>query len=411
MPQQNGVREAGASASNFIRSIIASDIEAGRTRVVVTRFPPEPNGFLHLGHAKSIVLNYELAKEFGGRCNLRLDDTNPAKERVEYIDAIKRDVQWLGFDWAQGLRFASDYFEQLYAWACHLVRIGKAYVDDQSVHDIREDRGTLTSPGRNSPFRDRSVEENAELFARMRAGEFRNGERVLRAKIDMASANLNLRDPVIYRILNASHPRTGATWHIYPSYDFAHGQCDAIEGVSHSLCTLEFKDHRPLYDWFLDNLPVPSRPRQYEFARLGITHTVLSKRALTELVRDGHVAGWDDPRMPTLAGLRRRGVPPDAVRRFIRSVGVSRANSTVDDGVLDAAIRDVLNERAPRRLAVLKPLKVTIENYPAGRIEEFDAPNHPADSAFGTRVVRFSREAYIEPCLPGVAPARARSTT
>jgi len=314
VPQQNGGREASASTSNFIRSIIASDVETGRTRVVVTRFPPEPNGFLHLGHAKSIVLNYELAKEFGGRCNLRLDDTNPAKERVEYIDAIKRDVQWLGFDWAQGLHFASDYFEQLYAWACHLVRIGKAYVDDQSAHDIREGRGTLTSPGRNSPFRDRSVNENAELFARMRAGEFRNGERVLRAKIDMASANLNLRDPVIYRILNAGHPRTGVAWHIYPSYDFAHGQCDAIEGVSHSLCTLEFEDHRPLYDWFLDNLPVPSRPRQYEFARLGITHTVLSKRALTELVRDGHVAGWDDPRMPTLAGLRRRGVPPEAVR-------------------------------------------------------------------------------------------------
>jgi glutaminyl-tRNA synthetase len=396
VPQQNDVGEAGASASNFIRSIIASDVETGRTRVVVTRFPPEPNGFLHLGHAKSIVLNYELANEFGGRCNLRLDDTNPAKERVEYIDAIKRDVRWLGFDWAQGLHFASDYFEQLYAWACHLVRIGKAYVDDQSAHDIREGRGTLTSPGRNSPFRDRNVNENAELIARMRAGEFRNGERVLRAKIDMASANLNLRDPVIYRILNANHPRTGTTWHIYPSYDFAHGQCDAIEGVSHSLCTLEFEDHRPLYDWFLDNLPVPSRPRQYEFARLCITHTVLSKRALTELVRDGHVAGWDAPRMPTLAGLRRRGVPAEAVRRFIRGVGVSNANSTIDDGVLGAAIRDVLNERAPRRMAVLKPLKVTIENYPAGRIEEFDAPNHPADPAFGRRAVRFSRELYIE---------------
>ena len=407
MPQQNDVGEAGASASNFIRSIISSDIETGRTRTVVTRFPPEPNGFLHLGHAKSIVLNYELAKKFGGRCNLRLDDTNPAKERVEYIDAIKRDVQWLGFDWAQGLHFASDYFEQLYAWACHLVRIGKVYVDDQSAHDIREGRGTLTSPGRNSPFRDRSVEENAELFARMRAGEFRNGERVLRAKIDMASANLNLRDPVIYRILNASHPRTGTAWHIYPSYDFAHGQCDAIEEVSHSLCTLEFEDHRPLYDWFLDNLPVPSRPRQYEFARLSMTHTVLSKRALTVLVRDGHVAGWDDPRMPTLAGLRRRGVPPEAVRRFIRRVGVSKANSTVDDGVLDAAIRDVLNERALRRMAVLKPLKLTIENYPEGRIEEFDAPNHPADPTLGTRVVRFSREVYIEQDDFHEAPPRA----
>jgi len=407
VPQQNDVGEAGASASNFIRSIISSDIETGRTRTVVTRFPPEPNGFLHLGHAKSIVLNYELAKKFGGRCNLRLDDTNPAKERVEYIDAIKRDVQWLGFDWAQGLHFASDYFEQLYAWACHLVCIGKAYVDDQSAHDIREGRGTLTTPGRNSPFRDRSVKENAELFARMRAGEFRNGERVLRAKIDMASANLNLRDPVIYRILNASHPRTGTAWHIYPSYDFAHGQCDAIEGVSHSLCTLEFEDHRPLYDWFLENLPVPSRPRQYEFARLSMTHTVLSKRALTVLVRDGHVAGWDDPRMPTLAGLRRRGVPPEAVRRFIRRVGVSKANSTVDDGVLDAAIRDVLNERALRRMAVLKPLKLTIENYPEGRIEEFDAPNHPADPTLGTRVVRFSREVYIEQDDFHEAPPRA----
>ncbi|MDQ8727551.1 glutamine--tRNA ligase/YqeY domain fusion protein [Bradyrhizobium sp. LHD-71] len=396
MAQQSGVQEVNASANNFIRSIIASDVDAGCTRVVITRFPPEPNGYLHLGHAKSIVLNYELAKEFGGRCNLRLDDTNPAKEKVQYIDAIKRDVQWLGFEWAEGLRFASDYFEQLYAWACHLIHIGKAYVDDQSVHDIREGRGTLTSPGRNSPFRARSVEENAELFARMRAGEFRNGERVLRAKIDMASPNLNLRDPVIYRILNASHPRTGTAWHIYPSYDFAHGQCDAIEEVSHSLCTLEFEDHRPLYDWFLDNLPVPSRPRQFEFARLDMTHTVLSKRVLTELVRDGHVEGWDDPRMPTLAGLRRRGVPAEAVRRFIRGVGVSKANSTVDDSVLDAAIRDVLNEQAPRRMAVLKPLKVTIENYPAGRIEELEAPNHPADASFGTRIVPFSREVYIE---------------
>jgi glutaminyl-tRNA synthetase len=394
--QQNSGQKARTSTSNFIRSIIAADVENGRTGAVVTRFPPEPNGFLHLGHAKSIVLNYELAKEFGGRCNLRLDDTNPAKEKVEYIDAIKRDVQWLGFDWAQGLHFASDYFEQLYAWACHLIRIGKAYVDDQSVHDIKEGRGTLTTPGRNSPYRDRTVFENAELFARMRAGDFRNGERVLRAKIDMASPNINLRDPIIYRILNASHPRTGVVWRVYPSYDFAHGQSDAIEGVSHSLCTLEFEDHRPLYDWFLDNLPVPSRPRQYEFARLNITHTVLSKRGLTELVRDGHVAGWDDPRMPTLAGLRRRGVPPEAVRRFIRGVGVSKANSTLDDSVLDTAIRDVLNERAPRRMAVLKPLKVTIENYPAGRTEEFDAQNHPADPAFGTRAVRFSREVYIE---------------
>lgn len=396
MPQQNNFESTGKSASNFIRSVIASDVEAGRTRNVVTRFPPEPNGYLHLGHAKSIVLNFELAKEFGGRCNLRFDDTNPAKERAEYIEAIKRDVYWLGFDWGPGLRFASDYFEQLYAWACHLIHVGMAYVDDQSPHDIREGRGTLTSPGRNSPFRDRGARENAELFARMRAGEFRNGERVLRAKIDMASSNINLRDPVIYRILNVSHPRTGKAWHIYPSYDFAHGQSDAIEEVSHSLCTLEFEDHRPLYDWFLDNLPVPSRPRQYEFARLEMTNAVLSKRVLTELVRDSHVAGWDDPRMPTIAGLRRRGAPPEAIRRFIRGVGVSRANSTIDDGALDSSIREVLNEQVPRRMAVLKPLKIIIENFPTDQTEVLDAPNHPANPAFGTRTVQFSRELYIE---------------
>src|SRR6266581_4515315 len=387
------VAEAGR---DFIRDIIAADLAANRHTSVVTRFPPEPNGYLHIGHAKAICLNFGVAQEFGGRCHLRFDDTNPTKEEQEYIDAIERDVRWLGFDWGTHLYHASDYFEQLYQWAEHLIRIGKAYVDDQSQEEMRIARGTLTEPGRNSPWRDRTIEENLDLFRRMRAGEFPNGARVLRAKIDMASGNINLRDPVLYRILHASHPRTGTAWSIYPSYDFAHGQSDAIEHITHSLCTLEFEDHRPLYDWFLDNLPVPSRPRQYEFARLAITHTVLSKRALTELVRDGHVAGWDDPRMPTLAGLRRRGVPPEAVRRFIRGVGVSKANSTVDDGVLDAAIRDVLNERAPRRLAVLKPPKVTIENYPAGRIEEFDAPNHPTDLAFGTRAVRFSREVYVE---------------
>ncbi len=381
---------------DFIRDIVAADLEAKRHTSVVTRFPPEPNGYLHIGHAKSICLNFGIAQEFGGHCNLRFDDTNPTKEEQEYIDAIERDVRWLGFDWGNHLYHASDYFEQLYAWAEHLINAGKAYVDDQSQADMRAARGTLTEPGKNSPFRERSVEENLGLFRRMRAGEFPNGTRVLRAKINMASSNINLRDPVLYRILHASHPRTGTTWSIYPSYDFAHGQSDAIEGVTHSVCTLEFADHRPLYDWFIENLPVPSRPRQYEFARLNLTHTVLSKRVLTELVRGGHVNGWDDPRMPTLAGLRRRGVPPAAIRDFIGRIGVAKAYSIVDVGMFEHVIRETLNKTAMRRMAVLRPLKVVIENYPEGQNEELEAANHPDDSAAGTRRIRFGREIYIE---------------
>jgi glutaminyl-tRNA synthetase len=381
---------------DFIRDIIEGDLAAKRHTTVVTRFPPEPNGYLHIGHAKSISLNFGVAQEFGGRCHLRFDDTNPTKEEQEYIDAIEDDVRWLGFDWGTHLYHASDYFEQLYQWAEHLIRTGKAYVDDQSQEEMRLARGTLTEPGRNSPWRERSVEENLDLFRRMRAGEFPNGARVLRAKIDMASGNINLRDPVLYRILHASHPRTGTAWSIYPSYDFAHGQSDAIERVTHSLCTLEFEDHRPLYDWFLEHLPVPSRPRQYEFARLNLTHTVLSKRVLTELVRGGHVKGWDDPRMPTLAGLRRRGVPPQAVRDFVKRVGVAKANSVVDIAMFDFSVREVLNKTAVRRMAVLRPVKVVIENYPEGQSEELEAVNHPDDPAAGTRRLRFGRELYIE---------------
>jgi glutaminyl-tRNA synthetase len=381
---------------DFIRDIIEADLAAKRHTTVVTRFPPEPNGYLHIGHAKSICLNFGVAQEFGGRCHLRFDDTNPTKEEQEYIDAIEDDVRWLGFDWGTHLYHASDYFEQLYQWAEHLIRTGKAYVDDQSQEEMRLTRGTLTEPGRNSPWRERSVEENLDLFRRMRAGEFPNGARVLRAKIDMASGNINLRDPVLYRILHASHPRTGTAWSIYPSYDFAHGQSDAIERVTHSLCTLEFEDHRPLYDWFLEHLPVPSRPRQYEFARLNLTHTVLSKRVLTELVRGGHVKGWDDPRMPTLAGLRRRGVPPQAVRDFVKRVGVAKANSVVDVAMFDFSVREVLNKTALRRMAVLRPLKIVIDNYPEDQSEELEAVNHPDDPAAGTRRLRFGRELYIE---------------
>ena len=373
-----------------------ADLDAGRHKSVVTRFPPEPNGYLHIGHAKSICLNFGVAQEFGGRCHLRFDDTNPTKEEQEYIDAIEHDVRWLGFDWGKHLYHASDYFEQLYAWAEHLIKAGKAYVDDQSQEEMRVNRGTLTEPGKNSPFRERSVEENLDLFRRMRAGEFPNGARVLRAKIDMASGNINLRDPVLYRILHATHPRTGTEWKIYPSYDYAHGQSDAIEHITHSICTLEFEDHRPLYDWFIENLPVPSRPRQYEFARLNLTYTVLSKRVLTELVRGGHVSGWDDPRMPTLAGLRRRGVPPEALRDFVKRIGVAKANSVVDVGLFDFSIREVLNKSALRRMAVLRPLKVVIENYPEGQIEELDAVNHPDDPAAGSRKIRFGREIYVE---------------
>jgi glutaminyl-tRNA synthetase len=385
-----------APGRDFIRDIVAADLAAGRYCEVVTRFPPEPNGYLHIGHAKSICLNFGIAQEFGGHCNLRFDDTNPTKEEQEYIDAIKEDVRWLGFDWGEHLYHASDYFDQLYAWAEHLIRAGKAYVDDQSPEEMRKARGTLTEPGRNSPFRDRGVTENLDLFRRMRAGEFPNGARILRAKIDMAAGNINLRDPVLYRILHANHPRTGTSWCIYPSYDFAHGQSDAIEGITHSICTLEFEDHRPLYDWFLENLPVPSRPRQYEFARLNLTYTILSKRVLTELVRGGHVAGWDDPRMPTLAALRRRGVPPEALREFVRKVGVAKANSVVDVAMFEHAIREVLNRSAPRRMAVLRPLKLVIENYPEGSSEDLEAANRPDFAAAGTRRVRFGREIFIE---------------
>jgi glutaminyl-tRNA synthetase len=392
-PDGKVVREPG---QDFIRDIIKADLDAGRHKAVVTRFPPEPNGYLHIGHAKSICLNFGVPQEFGGRCHLRFDDTNPTREEQEYIDAIERDVRWLGFDWGKHLYHASDYFEQLYAWAEHLIRNGKAYVDDQTQDQMRANRGTLTEPGKNSPFRERSIDENLDLFRRMRAGEFPNGARVLRAKIDMGSGNINLRDPVLYRILHAAHPRTGTSWCIYPSYDYAHGQSDAIEGITHSICTLEFEDHRPLYDWFLDNLPAPSRPRQYEFARLNMSYTILSKRVLTELVRGGHVTGWDDPRMPTIAGLRRRGVPPEAIRDFVKRIGVAKANSVVDAAMLDFTVREVLNRAAPRRMAVLRPLKVVIENYSEAESEELDAINNPEDPSAGTRKVRFSRELYIE---------------
>ena len=389
-------KAAGEAGRDFIRDIVQADLAAKRHTGVVTRFPPEPNGYLHIGHAKSICLNFGIAEEFGGRCHLRFDDTNPTKEEQEYIDAIERDVRWLGFDWGKHLYHASDYFERLYEWAEHLIRTGHAYVDDQSQEEIRVARGTLTEPGKNSPFRDRGVEENLDLFRRMKAGEFPNGARVLRAKIDMASGNINLRDPVLYRILHATHPRTGTKWSIYPSYDYAHGQSDAIEGITHSICTLEFEDHRPLYEWLLDHLPVPSHPLQYEFARLNLTYTVLSKRVLNALVKGGHVLGWDDPRMPTLAGLRRRGVPPEALRDFAKRIGVAKANSLVDLGLLEFSIREALNPTAPRRMAVLRPLKVVIENYPEGQSEELEAVNHPDDPAAGTRKVPFGREIYIE---------------
>jgi len=380
---------------DFIRDIVAEDLASGRHKSVVTRFPPEPNGYLHIGHAKSICLNFGIAEEFGGHCNLRFDDTNPTKEEQEYIDAIQDDVHWLGFSWGEKPFYASDYFEQLYVWAELLIRDGKAYVDDQSQEEMRANRGTLTEPGKNSPFRERSVAENLDLFRRMRAGEFPNGARVLRAKIDMGSGNINLRDPVLYRILHAHHPRTGNTWKIYPSYDYAHGQSDAIEGVTHSICTLEFEDHRPLYDWCIENLPVPSRPHQYEFARLNLTYTVLSKRVLNALVKGDHVSGWDDPRMPTLAGIRRRGVPPAALRDFAKRIGVAKANSLVDLSLLEFSIREALNKSAQRRMAVLRPLKVVITNYQGGG-EEIEAINHPDDPGAGTRRIRFGAEIFIE---------------
>ena len=368
----------------------------GRHSTIVTRFPPEPNGYLHIGHAKSICLNFGIAREFGGRCHLRFDDTNPVKEEQEYLDSIEADVRWLGFDWGEHLYHASDYFDQLYAWAVHLVREGRAYVDDLSADEIRGHRGTLTEPGRDSPWRNRPVEESLDLFERMRKGEFGNGARVLRARIDMGSPNINLRDPVLYRIVHATHPRTGDAWCIYPTYDFAHGQSDAIEGVTHSLCTLEFEAHRPLYDWLIDNLPVPSRPRQIEFARLSLTHTVLSKRVLKRLVDEGHVRGWDDPRMPTISGLRRRGFPAEGIRDFAAMIGVAKTDSTIEVGQLEFAARAVLNRTAPRRFGVLDPLKVVIEDYPADLVEEMDVPNNPEDPMAGTRRVPFGRELWIE---------------
>ena len=396
MASEPAVAETAEVGRDFIRDIIQADLAEGKYNEIVTRFPPEPNGYLHIGHAKSIALNFGIAQEFSGRCNLRFDDTNPTKEEQEYIDSIQADVRWLGYDWGNNLFYASDYFDRLYEWAEGLIRAGLAYVDDQSQEEIRLTRGTLTDPGRNSPYRDRSVEESLDLFRRMKAGEFPNGARVLRAKIDMASGNINLRDPVLYRILHAHHPRTGDKWSIYPSYDYAHGQSDAIEGITHSICTLEFEDHRPLYDWFIEKLPVPSKPHQYEFARLNLTYTLLSKRVLTQLVRDGHVAGWDDPRMPTIAGLKRRGVPPAAVREFVRRIGVAKANSVVDVGMLEFCIREELNRTALRRMAVLRPLKVVIENYPEGQVEEIEAVNHPDDPSKGKRRIAFGRELYIE---------------
>ena len=389
---------AGASPerSDFIREIVAADLRDGKHQTIVTRFPPEPNGYLHIGHAKAICIDFGVARDFGGRTNLRFDDTNPAKEEQEYIDGIQADIHWLGFDWGEHLYYASSYFEQLYEWAVYLINAGKAYVDDLTADEIREHRGTLTEPGKNSPWRDRPIEESLDLFDRMRKGEFPDGARVLRARIDMAAPNMNLRDPVMYRILHAEHPRTGNAWCIYPMYDFAHGQSDAIEGVTHSLCSLEFEIHRPLYDWFLDNLPVPARPRQIEFARLNITYTVLSKRVLLRLVNEGHVRGWDDPRMPTISALRRRGYPPEGIREFATLVGVAKADSTVEVGMLEHVIRDVLNQKAARRFAVLAPLKVVIENYPEGRVEEMDVVNNPEDPSAGTRKVAFSRELWIE---------------
>ena len=381
---------------DFIRDIVAADVGAGRIPSPVTRFPPEPNGHLHIGHAKSIALNFGIASEFGGTCNLRFDDTNPEKEEQAYIDAIEADVRWLGFEWAGDVLHASDYFEQLYDWAVHLIRNGDAFVDDQSADEIRETRGTLTAPGTNSPFRDRSVEENLDLFARMRAGEFENGARVLRARIDMASPNINLRDPVLYRIVHASHPRTGDAWCIYPTYDMAHGQSDAIEGVTHSLCTLEFEVHRPLYDWLIEHLPVPSKPRQIEFARLTLTYTVLSKRVLKRLVDEGHVRGWDDPRMPTISGLRRRGFPAEGIRDFATEIGVSKADSVHEIELLEHSVRSVLNRTAPRRFGVLDPLKVVITNWPEGQVESMEVVNNPEDPSAGTRQVAFGRELWIE---------------
>ena len=388
--------ESAPVSSNFLRAIIEDDLASGKHGTIVTRFPPEPNGYLHIGHAKSICLNFGLARQFGGRCHLRFDDTNPAREELEYIESIKENVRWLGFDWGEHLYYASDNFEQLYQWAEHLIQQSQAYVEELSADQIRLYRGTLTEAGKESPHRNRPVEENLDLFRRMRAGEFPDGAKVLRARIDMASPNMNLRDPVLYRIIHAAHPHVGDAWRIYPMYDFAHGQSDAIEGITHSICTLEFEDHKPLYEWFLDNLPVPSHPRQYEFARLNLTYAVMSKRKLHELVNLGIVSGWDDPRMPTLTGIRRRGYTAAAVRAFCERIGVGRSDSWIDMSILEECVREDLNESAPRTLAVLRPLKVVISNYPEGQAEEFEAANHPQKPEMGSRSISFSREIFIE---------------
>ncbi|HFD39991.1 MAG TPA: glutamine--tRNA ligase/YqeY domain fusion protein [Anaerolineae bacterium] len=382
-------------AQDFIREAVAEDLRTGRFEYVRTRFPPEPNGYLHIGHAKAINIDFGIAQDFGGECNLRFDDTNPVKEETEYVEAIKRDIRWLGFDWGDREFYASDYFDQLYEWAVQLIKAGKAYVDSLSPEEMKEYRGDFNTPGRDSPYRNRSVEENLALFERMRAGEFAEGECVLRAKIDMQSGNMNLRDPVMYRIIHAEHHRTGDKWCIYPMYDWAHGQSDSIEGVTHSLCDLAYEEHRPLYDWFLDQLGV-FHPRQIEFARLNLTYTVLSKRYLLRLVEEGHVNGWDDPRMPTLAGMRRRGYTPEAIRAFLNRIGVAKADNLVDIALLEHCLREDLNKRAPRVMAVLRPLRLVIENYPEDQVEELEAINNPEDESAGTRQIPFSRMLYVE---------------
>ena len=383
-------------ASNFLQTIITDDLAEGRVTEVVTRFPPEPNGYLHIGHAKSISVNFGLAEANGGRCNLRFDDTNPEKESQEFIESIQADVQWLGYEWSGDVRFASSYFQQLYDWAVYLVEQGKAYVCDLNAEEAREYRGTLTEPGRNSPYRDRSIEENLELLAGMKASEFDEGSKVLRAKIDMASPNMNLRDPILYRIRKVTHHQTGNDWVIYPTYDFAHGQEDAIEGVTHSVCTLEFADHRPLYDWLIETLPVNSRPRQYEFGRLNPSYTITSKRKLKQLVDENVVAGWDDPRMPTVSGMRRRGYSPTAIRKFCDMIGTTRSDGVVDVAMLEFAIREDLNENAPRAMAVLNPLKVVLTDYPQDKTETLTAPRHPSREDLGERSLPFTREIYID---------------
>ena len=381
--------------TNFIREAIQEDLRSGRYDHVHTRFPPEPNGYMHIGHAKAFSIDFGVAREFGGKCNLRYDDTNPVKEDVEYVESIQEDIHWLGFDWEDRKFYASDYFEQLYQFAIKLIKKGKAYVDDLSADEIREFRGTLTEPGKNSPYRDRSVEENLDLFERMRRGEFPDGARVLRARIDMASGNMNLRDPVMYRILHATHHRTGDKWCIYPMYDFAHGQSDSIEGITHSLCSLEYEDHRPLYNWFLDELEI-YHPRQIEFGRFNLSYTVMSKRMLLKIVKDGYVRGWDDPRMPTLAAMRRRGYTPQVILKFLDAVGVPHHNNLVDIALLEAMLRDELNKTSPRVMVVLHPLNVIIDNYPASQVEEMDAINNPEDLEAGTRKIAFSREIFID---------------